>query len=211
MEKEGNKKKQTRARIKAVGSKHFMEKGFRDTMIIDIAKEAGLDRRTIYRYYTSKEQLLIEICSDLWRDFANKFEAVTYQSSWTGYEKVKHLFEEYLELLRLSPDMIIFLGMIDTSVGQNLYNIEIYKELDDYGKRLDLRLSELIDEGQKDGTVNAWFDPMEYAVTINNSIVALATRIAIYLPNVLIQGEGYTWTLLMNQGRIFIESMENKK
>ena len=211
MEKESNKKQQTRARIKEIGAKHFMEKGFSDTMIIDIAKEAGLDRRTIYRYYTSKERLLIDICTDFWREFSEKFLAVTYQDTMTGYEKVKHLFEEYLELLSESPDMIIFLGMIDTSVGQNLYNIETYKPLDEYGKMLDRRLSELIEEGQKDGTIVEWFDPFEYAVTINNSIVALATRIAIYMPNVIIQGEGYTWTLLMNQAKIFIESMEKKE
>lgn len=211
MEKEGNKKKQTRARIKAVGAKHFMEHGYRETMIVDVAKEAGLDRRTIYRYYPSKETLLIEICSDFWREFIELFETVTFENCTSGYQKVKRQFDVFLELLRQSPDMIIFLGMIDTSVGQNLYNIEVYKELDSYGKRLDVRLTELIDEGQKDGSIKTWFTPREYALTISNSIVALATRIAIYLPNVLIQGEGFTWTLLMNQGKIFIESMENKE
>ena len=61
MEKEGNKKQQTRARIKSIGAKRFIEAGLRETMIIDIAKEVGIDRRTIWSarmWYLHGEGLL---------------------------------------------------------------------------------------------------------------------------------------------------------
>lgn len=209
MEKEGNKKQQTRARIKSVGAKRFIEAGLRETMIIDIAKEVGIDRRTIYRYYASKELLLIEICADYLRDFVNEVESISCEHCANGYEKIKHIFNEYFKLLKNEPDVILFLGMIDTSVGQHIYDVQIYRELDKHGKRLDIHIAKIIEEGQKDGSINTRFEPTEYAVTINNSIVALATRIAIYLPNTLIQGEGFSWKLLLNQGKILIESLEN--
>jgi hypothetical protein len=55
------------------------------------------------------------------------------------------------------------------------------------------------------------FPPYEYALTVSNSLIALATRIAIYLPNVIKQGQGFSWGLLINQGNILIDSMENKE
>jgi TetR/AcrR family transcriptional regulator len=210
MEKEGNKKQQTRARIKSIGAKRFIEAGLRETMIIDIAKEVGIDRRTIYRYYASKELLLIEICADYLNDFVNKVEEISCKHCKNGFGKVEHLLNQYFKLLREEPDVILFLGMIDTSVGQHIYELEMYKELDKHGERLDRFLSEVIEEGQKDGSINSRLEPLEYAVTINNSLVALATRIAIYRPTVLIQGEGISWKLLLNQGKILLESLEHK-
>lgn len=210
MEIEGSKKQQTRARIKSMAAKRFIEAGLRETMIIDIAKEVGIDRRTIYRYYASKELLLIEICSDYLNDFVNKVEEVSCKQCNNGFEKVKNLFNQYFELLKDKPDVILFLGMIDISVGQHIYGLEIYNELNKYGEKLDHILSKIVEEGQLDGSINTRFEPLEYAITINNSLVALATRIAIYRPNVLIQGEGISWKLLLNQGRILMETLENK-
>lgn len=208
MEKDGNKKQQTRARIKEIGAKHFIENGLRETMIIDIAKEVGIDRRTIYRYYASKELLLIDICSDYLSVFVDKVESTPLEHCSTSFEKVKCLFRKYFNILKEEPDVILFLGMIDTSVGQQIYDVQVYRELDAYGKRLDIHLSKIIEEGQADGSINSRFEPFEYATTINNSIVALATRVAIYLPNSLILGEGFSWKLLLNQGMILIDSME---
>ena len=210
MEKEGSKKQQTRARIKEVGAKHFVENGLRETMIIDIAKEVGIDRRTIYRYYASKELLLVEICSDYLSEFVGKVETVSLNHLETGFKKLNYLFAEYFRFLKEEPDVILFLGMVDTSVGQRIHDVQVYRTLDAHGKSLDDHLSKVIELGQNDGSINKKFSPTEYATTINNSIVALATRVAIYLPNSLILGEGFSWKLLLNQGRILIESMENK-
>ena len=211
MRSEGLKRQQTRFRIKKVGAKHFFEKGFKDTMINDIAHEVGLDRRTIYRYFASKELLLIEICSDYLNEFVKVLRDANYSDSWSGYQKIEHMFETYFDYLKESPDMMLFLGMIDASVGKYFYNVEEYVKLNRYGKQMDDVLALFIKEGQEDGSVNMKFEPQEYATTINNSIVALATRISIYLPNVLIQAEGTAWKLLLNQGKLLIESMETQK
>ena len=211
MEITGNKRKQTKSTIKAIGTKSFKDKGISDTTVADIATEAGIDRRTVYRYYPSKEHLLLDITKDLWSDFADKFMAVKFKDSMNGFQKVRHLFEEYFALLEESPDMIIFLGMIDISVGQNHTNLEMYQTLNEYGDKTDHKLAGLIEEGQNDGSIKHWLPPMEYAIMVNNSFVALATRIAIYIPNALIRSEGNTWKMLINQGQILINSMENTK
>jgi AcrR family transcriptional regulator len=207
----GNKKKLTRAHIMKVGTRHFLDKGFKETLIIDIAKEAGLDRRTIYRYFPSKESLLIHIAADEFRHFSEAFENYTFAPNMTGYEKIKDLFASYFQLLKDRPNMILFLGMVDTNVGREMYYRDDYIVLDQFGKRLDKVLERLVEEGQNDGSINLRFPPYEYALTVSNSLIALATRIAIYLPNVIKQGQGFSWGLLINQGNILIDSMENKE
>jgi len=44
MEKEGNKKQQTRARIKNVGAKRFIENGLRETLFAGALREKGLSK-----------------------------------------------------------------------------------------------------------------------------------------------------------------------
>lgn len=45
------------------GKELFSSKGFKDTTISDIAQRAGIGVGTFYNYYTSKEELFIEIYS----------------------------------------------------------------------------------------------------------------------------------------------------
>lgn len=210
MEKAGTKKEQTRNRIKTIGKVKFMSYGLTDTMFVDIAKEAKIDRRTIYRYYPSKEHLLLDITIDIWRNFIDKFVAIQFDDEMNGFQKVSYLFSQYFVLLKETPEMILFLGMVDLSVGQKPSNRAIYIELDEYGKQIDLRLSELIKQGQLDGSVAFDKDPLELAITINNSLIALATRIAIYTPAILLKGEGFAWQMLVNQATLIINAMENK-
>jgi AcrR family transcriptional regulator len=208
MEIKGNKKQQTEARIKMIGKKRFLEYGLKETMFRDIAKSAKMDRRTIYRYYPSKEHLLLDIATDLFRYFSEQFLDVEFTDEMSGFEKISHLFDEYFRLLNQTPELILFLGMIDMSVGQNPQNREIYLELDEYGKKTDERLAELIEEGQRDGTVGASFLSKETAITINNSLIALATRVAVYQPKSLYKVEGFVWKMLKNQGEMFKNSLE---
>ena len=48
MEIKGNKKQQTETRIKEIGQMRLLEYGLKETMFRDIAKDAKVDRRTIY-------------------------------------------------------------------------------------------------------------------------------------------------------------------
>ena len=209
MEQKGNKKKLTRARIMSIGKSYFIDRGYRDTMVIDIAKEAKLDRRTIYRYFPSKESLLIQITSMLFDDFTKTFLEHEFSKDLNAYEKILELFSIYFEYISSNPEMIVLLGMVDTNVGSEIYELEEARELDEFGKRMDIVLEALIKEGQKEGTVKKLYSPYDYALTINNAIIALATRVAIYLPNSIIKQEGTTWKLLIAQGNIFLESLKD--
>jgi AcrR family transcriptional regulator len=49
-----------RAELLRIAAKLFKKQGFQSTRLIDIAREAGLDRATVYYYVSSKEELFQE-------------------------------------------------------------------------------------------------------------------------------------------------------
>lgn len=59
----------TKARIDQTAMRLFVEKGVKETTIRDIASEARIAEGTLYRHYTSKEELA-------WRLFVDNFTAV---------------------------------------------------------------------------------------------------------------------------------------
>ncbi len=56
-----NYKEDARSRIIRTSASIFAKKGFRETTIDDIAREIGVSRGAIYRYYKSKTEILQEL------------------------------------------------------------------------------------------------------------------------------------------------------
>lgn len=52
--------RETRGRIADIALSLFLERGFAETTMADIAAEAGVSRRTAYRHFPSKDELVFE-------------------------------------------------------------------------------------------------------------------------------------------------------
>jgi TetR/AcrR family fatty acid metabolism transcriptional regulator len=64
-----NKKKSQEILASAIGL--FIEKGYQNTKIIDIAESAGVGKGTVYEYFTGKEELLLMVLENVVsKDFA---------------------------------------------------------------------------------------------------------------------------------------------
>jgi AcrR family transcriptional regulator len=53
------KKDETRRRLRESAARLFAERGFAGTTVLDIAADANVSERTFFRYFTSKEALLL--------------------------------------------------------------------------------------------------------------------------------------------------------
>ena len=58
------KKSATRKAIQTAAVKLFTEKGFEQTSIEDIAKEAGIGKTTVYGYFSNKNDIFIDYCDE---------------------------------------------------------------------------------------------------------------------------------------------------
>lgn len=54
----GRKRAQTHARIQSEGMRLFIERGFEETTLDDIAEAAGVSRRSLFHYFGSKEEIV---------------------------------------------------------------------------------------------------------------------------------------------------------
>ncbi|MDO4556920.1 MAG: helix-turn-helix domain-containing protein [Lachnospiraceae bacterium] len=88
----------------------FAKKGYRNTTIADIAKNAGISVGNIYRYYKGKEQILedvlpVQFVEELSRSthdklMTGKTDSIYKQSQNTDFKKVSEEFQRQLILNR---------------------------------------------------------------------------------------------------------------
>ncbi len=105
-----------RADIFNSGKELFSAKGFKDTNVSDITKMAGIGVGTFYNYYSSKEQLFIEIYMKENEELKKGFAAVDFKN-----DPVKAT----MEMLALN-----FEGMNSNPILKEWYNRDVFSKLE---------------------------------------------------------------------------------
>lgn len=92
----------------------FIENGYRNTRIIDIAEKAGIGKGTVYAYFDSKEEILIQVAKDFvkkdYEHYVSEMEnLLDLRQNLTNYidvsEKMIHKYGIYAVMFR---DQILF-------------------------------------------------------------------------------------------------------
>ncbi len=81
----------------------FIENGYRNTRIIDIAEKAGIGKGTVYAYFDSKEEILIQVA----KDFVKK----DYEQYVSEIENLLDLRQNLINYIEVSEKMIHRYGM----------------------------------------------------------------------------------------------------
>ncbi len=99
----------------------FFTKGYRSTSVNDIAAEAGISKGLIYRYYKSKEELLL----------SQREETFTCLNRFSSDSSPKHALEEFLKLCFSNPSSpddyigqiaVLFEAILDGDIDNEEYN-----------------------------------------------------------------------------------------
>jgi len=108
-ETDGIVKQKNKIFIIKCAKKIFLEKGIASTSIADVAKEAKMERKTIYNHFQTKEMIAEHI-------FINSLEAISqsmdelidYSSANNGFERVKAFFVHYVDTLLKLKEEVLF-------------------------------------------------------------------------------------------------------
>ena len=145
LRKEREKENRRKEIIKAA-EKVFLSKGFDESTMIEIAKEAVLSKGTIYNYFNSKEELYLVIGTDSNKILNNMFEKALLKPK-TDIEKIKSLgyayyqfsqeYPEYSEIMhdmgsRFSSNFAPTQDQADLILNRS--EIEYYKEINRTGR-----------------------------------------------------------------------------
>lgn len=150
------KKKQNLAKRSAALSaaiRIFAEKGFNDATIAEIAKEAGVSEATIYDYFSSKEELLFQIPSEI--SLNHQKETVRLVEHVPGAaNKLRILVRRQLSLYVKNEDYGTVLMLI-LNVNRNFLKTDMYQDF----RLVANKVVEVLEEGIRTGEFRGDLDP----------------------------------------------------
>ncbi|WP_414571423.1 TetR/AcrR family transcriptional regulator [Nostoc sp. CCY 9925] len=143
----------TRKRLIEAASQVFAILGVQGATTREIARVAGVNEVTLFRHFTSKEQLLGAVIENV---FALQIEALAHPQAWTQDLKIdlKQYAQLYNTMLEAHEDLI------RTFIGEAKRHPEAARQvIEEAAKPLREKLVAYLQSGQRRGMVKADVDP----------------------------------------------------
>jgi len=171
-------------RILEKGFAIFAEKGIENVKMTDVAKAAGIGIASLYRYYSTKPELVLAIGTWAWKEYfteqIRKAEDVFYQTS-SASERIAYFLDAFLDLYRNKKDLLRF---------NQFFNIYLLNAKIPEDKRspynnvigiLEERFVRVFRQGQEEGTLRNDLSGGEVFSTMTHLMLAVVTRYAVGL------------------------------
>ncbi len=116
----------------------FMESGFNRVTTDDLSGDLGISKKTLYKYYETKDALVDAVFEYLMNSIRKKIEAVTADPDLNALHKLEKMFETisdyvfrvskqtFVDLQKSRPDL--FQKMLDFRARQVKRNLQIMME-----------------------------------------------------------------------------------
>lgn len=154
----------------------FLEEGINTLSIADIAKRIEIGEATIYRYFGSRVNLVIQVGISLWKDIFNTLNSQTERIN--GYESVAGFFNFFIEGYESQKPAFIFLDQFDSlMIKENTTKAALF----DYDQTL-YQIKQVFDKmfslGVSDGTIKREVDSDTYYYTTTHMILGICKKLA---------------------------------
>lgn len=147
-----------RAEVLGAAATLFKEQGFHSTRLVDVAREAGLDRATIYYYAGSKEELLQDIVGGVLDTAIAAAETLRSDAQLSGLQRLYHIFVTLMKSYEENyPATFVYIQeqMHQVGVQETEWAQEIMKRT----RLFDRMLLDFIGEGIAQGDLRADIPP----------------------------------------------------
>jgi len=157
--------------------KYILDKSLEQVTILDISKSLKIGEATIYRYFGTKKQLIIEVGVSLWKDL---YQLVIKRSTKnTGYENINHFFSFFLEVYETQKQVYMFADQFDTfmiNVGATKEELKTYEEVI-------LQFKSIYDahfqKGILDKTIKKEINPDLFYFTTTHMLIGLCKKLVV--------------------------------
>jgi len=152
----------TQRRILAAAKKEFSKKGLGGARVDDIAEHAKANKRMIYHYFGSKEDLFQRVLEDAYLDIRNaetKLELDHMEPRQALETLIRFTWDYYLK----NPEFITLVN------SENLHKARHLKKsqaIHVASRRFVVMVSELLDRGVEAGVFRPGIDPVQLNITI---------------------------------------------
>lgn len=136
-----------RERIIAEAKHLFFSFGYSKVLMADLAKRLGMSKKTLYQYFSGKEELLNVIINEHGQEIQQEVERVLHDDTIPFLEKVKLIFSHVgTKLHDINPE---FVQDIKKNAPSGYQYLQRYK-----ADAAFMRFNALLDEGVRKGYIN---------------------------------------------------------
>ncbi|MFO7887178.1 MAG: TetR/AcrR family transcriptional regulator [Eubacteriales bacterium] len=160
----------------------FKAKGIGSTKMTDVAKKSEYGVATVYRYFSTKSELVVEAATHLWvkeiSQIKNLLEEKTFSQS-TCIEKIQKILELFLDVYTNQRDLLFFLDEFDTYILKEELTGDQLKNYEKNILNLKDTVVNTLNKGIEEGTVKKNLDPELYYTTTTHSLMSLCQKLAL--------------------------------
>lgn len=177
-----NQKNQRKEEVIIAALELFKKDGIENTKISDIAKKAEIGVASVYRYFKTKPEIVIEAACKFWKDEINELYNYYLEENFenkNGFTKVKELLEVFLKLYHEHQEFIQFIDEFDRYIVKE----RIPKEkLSSYEKEIiDLKpiFIDAVECGKKEGSIRTDLPVEKFYFSINHALMSMCERLVL--------------------------------
>ena len=152
----------TQLTILAAGEDEFADKGLAGARVDAIAEQAGANKRMLYYYFGSKEDLYVAVLERAYGEMRQAENGLNL-ANLEPLDAIRRLVEFKFDYYRDHPRMIRLLA------GENMQKATFLKRsrrLREMQNSLDIVLHAVLEAGEKKGLVKPGIDPLQLYISI---------------------------------------------
>lgn len=172
------REKQVRkSEIIAAAGKVFSRRGYLDATMDEIARSAQFTKRTVYQYFSSKDDLYFAVARQAMEKLVAGFRAAG-RPGQTGLQTIRSIGEAYYHFMVEEPDLFQLLNL-SQAMQMNYAESENYRLLAGQRDELFRQFAEVIRRGQADGSIRPELEPGRGALAIFLLITGFFYRLSL--------------------------------
>jgi AcrR family transcriptional regulator len=169
-----------KAQVVQVARDLFLEQKLETVKMTDIAHRAGIGVASLYRYFDTKETIVIAVAALLWREIKEQYlpglESEKFRQQ-SGIQQIRGILELYSQLLTRHQPFLRFLSDFDAYCIQNrvpkVRLADYERSINDFYRPYLTALK----QGKADGTVSMQAEPRLVYLTVNHTMLSLLKKI----------------------------------
>jgi len=180
-EKDAAEMAERRARLLDAGFRLFAARSIEAVKLTEIAAEAGLGIVTLYRYFKTKPDFVIELGTVLWLKYYVDVEAEYEKRGgvrMNAAEELEFFIDSIIELYRNHKDVLKFNRNFDTYVQHEECTAEQMRPYNEAVNVFALKFHTVYLKAQKDGTLDISIPEKRLFVNTLYSVLSLAGKYA---------------------------------
>lgn len=206
-----NNKLSTKDKIIDKARLSFLKNGLLQTSMDDVAKAAELHRRTLYRYFKTKEDLAFEVTILFIDDWNTYHRKINSELTGSGLDCLKEFLSKLFFYMSERMSVMKFLGEFDfyfNDESQNLPNSQSLNRFKDVILESDIYIKNLIIKGIEDNSIRDDIDIDISVATISQVLWSFGQRIAIRGHIIEAETGFKIQDLFINQINFYIKALE---